>query len=74
MSPLTPRGDVGRAEKTLTSAVSEGMTPEKISRLREVLTHRKVPTVKSMSPGVFVCACVCVFVCVCVCVVYKFTH
>ncbi|KAK6979533.1 nuclear pore complex protein Nup214-like isoform X2 [Biomphalaria glabrata] len=34
----------------LTSAVANGMTPEKIARLRDFLSQRKVPRVKSTTP------------------------
>ncbi|GFR94354.1 nuclear pore complex protein Nup214 [Elysia marginata] len=36
-----------KAEKTLQEAVVSGMTPDKVSRFKDMLSHRSVPVVKS---------------------------
>ncbi|KAH9498901.1 hypothetical protein Btru_004986 [Bulinus truncatus] len=47
MSPLKP---LSHSAVTLTSAVASGMTPEKISKLKDFLSQRKVRRVKSTTP------------------------
>lgn len=36
---------------TLSTSFANGMTPEKVAKLRDILSQRKVPRVKSTAPG-----------------------